>query len=159
MLSDGAFAAFKRGAERFLTRLHGHHGLVLRDVSPRNLLVGCDGEVKFVDFEQVTPLGASYSARYGTPRYAAASETAAPEDDLQALAFVCIERCQDLPWHRLRTPQHILACKLHCLREPGKYFARADDDTRRWLGAGEVPWEPGAFVDYSHEFAEFEGLF
>ena len=49
--------------------------MTIRDISPRNMLVNQAGDVKFIDFEQVSEIGINYNSRYsGTPRYAAVSE-------------------------------------------------------------------------------------
>lgn len=116
-----------------LSYAHDRHGLVHRDITPRNILIDDTGHTHLVDFGIAAPQG--QSATFGSPGYVAPEllegQGASPQSDLFSLGVVlarCLGSEADGPLQalaeRLRSP------KPTARPENAKAVA---EELRRWL--------------------------
>ncbi|GDY13145.1 hypothetical protein LBMAG53_20230 [Planctomycetota bacterium] len=145
-------------------------GLVHRDLSPANILIGEFGAVYVLDWGVAERIGAETAARVGTPAWMAPEQAwpgaVNPRLDVFALGGLlflvltghsprpdpsALEAVDDSALDRRGVPRGLAAVARRCLRiEPAERYPDAQavaDDLRRWLDEGITkaqrawPWE------------------
>lgn len=91
---ERSVAAAIASVDRSLSTMHDA-GIVHGDISPRNVMLGDDGSVRFVDFESAHRRGEQSSTLFGTPGFAAPSSIVGTARDRFALA--CLHLAALLP--------------------------------------------------------------
>lgn len=116
-----------------LSYAHDRHGLVHRDITPRNILIDDTGHTHLVDFGIAAPQG--QSAAFGSPGYVAPEllegQGASPQSDLFSLGVVLARCLGDVS----EGPLRCLAERLQSPKPSGrpKNAKAVAEEVRRWL--------------------------